>query len=85
MPAGAGVLATSGDTEAAERLIEFLLSENAQSYFATETFEYPLARGVDPVAGLPAIDSLGAPDLDLSALAAALDLATDLVAAAGLL
>ncbi len=85
MPAGAGILASSDHPEAAEQFIAFLLSEEAQNYFATETFEYPLVSGIAPVAGLPALDSLGAPDLDLSALAAALDLATDLVARAGLL
>ena len=85
MPAGAGILSTSDDTTAAEQLIEFLLSAEAQTYFANETFEYPLVSGVPAVAGLPSIESLGSPDLDLSALAGALDLATDLVAAAGLL
>ncbi|MEE9298357.1 MAG: iron ABC transporter substrate-binding protein [Acidimicrobiia bacterium] len=85
MPAGAGVLATSDDRESAERLIEFLLSMEAQRYFAEETFEYPLVSGVEPVAGLPPLELLGAPALDLSALARALDRATDLVAEAGLL
>jgi iron(III) transport system substrate-binding protein len=85
MPAGAGVLVTSNQKESAERLIEFLLSTESQEYFARETFEYPLAAGVVPLEGLPPLESLGSPLLDLSALAAALDLATDLVAAAGLL
>ena len=85
MPAGAGVLTSSDDPEAAEQFIAFLLSEEAQTYFATETFEYPLVAGIAQVDGLPSLESLGAPDLDLSALAAALDLATDLVADAGLL
>lgn len=85
MPAGAGVLASSDAPEAAERFIAFLLSDESQAYFATTTFEYPLVPGVDAVEGLPPIESLNAPDLDLSALATALDRATDLVAAAGLL
>jgi iron(III) transport system substrate-binding protein len=85
MPAGVGVLRTSDDVSAAEQLIEFLLSAEAQTYFANETFEYPLVSGIPAVAGLPSIETLGAPELDLSALAGALDLATDLVAAAGLL
>lgn len=85
MPAGAGILATSDQKESAERLIEFLLSAESQEYFARETFEYPLAAGVVALEGLPPLKSLGSPLLDLSALAAALDLATDLVAAAGLL
>jgi iron(III) transport system substrate-binding protein len=85
MPAGAGILATSDRTEAAEQFIGFLLSSEAQTFFALETFEYPLAIGFPSVSGLPPIDTLGAPVLDLSALAEALDLATDLVAEAGLL
>ncbi len=85
MPAGAGILASTGQRDAAERLIEFLLSSEAQEYFANETFEYPLVASVPPVSGLPPIDALGAPYLDLSGLAAALDIATDLVAEAGLL
>lgn len=85
MPAGAGILTTSDRQDDAERFIEFLLSAQAQKYFAEETFEYPLAAGIPPIEGLPPLESLGAPVLDLSAIATALDLATDLVAAAGLL
>ncbi len=85
MPAGAGILATTDNTVEAELLIGFLLSIDAQEYFARETFEYPLASGVTPIAGLPPLESLESPIFDLSALATALDIATDLVAAAGLL
>jgi len=85
MPAGAGVLRTSDDKAAAEQLIEFLLSAEAQTYFANETFEYPLVTGIPAVTGLPSIETLGAPEFNLSELAGALDVATDLVAAAGLL
>jgi iron(III) transport system substrate-binding protein len=85
MPSGAGILASSDETDAAKRFIEFLLGSEAQRYFAEQTFEYPLAAGVAPATGLPPLETLGAPDLDLSALAAALDVATDLVAEAGLL
>jgi iron(III) transport system substrate-binding protein len=85
MPAGAGVLASSDAIAAAEQFIEFLLSQDAQQFFATETFEYPLVPGVAASNGLPPIETLNAPAFDLSALAAALGRATDLVAAAGLL
>ena len=85
MPAGAGILATSDSLAAAQDFVEFLLSAEAQHYFAEETFEYPLIAGVDAPAGLPPLDSLAQPDLDLSELATVLDRATDLVAAAGLL
>ena len=36
--------------------VEFLLGEEAQEYFAEETFEYPLAAGVEPAAELPPLD-----------------------------
>jgi iron(III) transport system substrate-binding protein len=85
MPAGAGVIATSDSVPAAERFIEFLLSDEAQQFFATETFEYPLVAGIPPSDGLPPIETLNAPAFDLSTLADALGRATDLVAAAGLL
>jgi hypothetical protein len=40
----------------AAQLIEFLLSSDGQQYFATETYEYPLANGQSPAAAIPAID-----------------------------
>lgn len=85
MPAGVGILNTTDQGEAAERFVAFLLSQTAQEYFATETFEYPVIAGVAPDPILPPLSSLAQPDIDLSDLAAALDLATDLVAEAGLL
>ncbi len=85
MSAGAGILITSDSLSAAEQFIEFLLGVEAQNYFAAETFEYPLIAGVAAPEGLPALESLAQPDLDLSSLATVIDRATDLVAAAGLL
>jgi iron(III) transport system substrate-binding protein len=87
MPAGVGVLASSSNEDAAVEFVQFLLSEPAQRYFAEETFEYPLARDVDvsPNSNLPPLGSLNPPDISLSELATVLDLATDLVAEAGLL
>jgi iron(III) transport system substrate-binding protein len=85
MPAGAGILNTTDYGAAAEQFVEFLLSQSAQEYFATETFEYPVIDGVSPDPILPPLATLAQPDIDLSDLAAALDRATDLVAEAGLL
>ncbi len=85
MPAGAGVLASSDNKEAAETYIEWLLGEFAQTYFAEETFEYPLVPGYPANDVLPPIESIPTPDIDLSELAPLLDTATDLVAQAGLL
>ena len=85
MPAGVGIIATTDKIEDAERFVEYLLSEEAQRYFATETFEYPLIPGIPADPRLPPIESIPTPDIDLSDLAGVLDLATDLVAEAGLL
>lgn len=85
MPAGAGILASSTRQEAALSFIEFLLSVEAQEYFAAETFEYPLAPDVTPPEGLPPFESLAQPAIDLSALAGVLDRATELITEAGLL
>ena len=84
MPAGVGILSDSDMPEVARQFVEFLLSEFAQTYFATETFEYPLIPGVAPARGLPALEDLNTPDLDLSELAGVLDDATRLVSEAGL-
>lgn len=85
MPAGAGILDTSDNKGEAEDFIRFLLSEQAQSYFAESTFEYPLSAGVAANPGLPELSSLRPPTISLSELAKTLDRATDLVAEAGLL
>lgn len=85
MPAGAGILASSNHAESAARFIEFLLSESAQRFFVEQTFEYPLVEGIDPHPALPPLADLAPPSLDLSDLASVLDLATDLIAEAGLL
>ena len=84
MPAGAGIIEGTDMPESAQQFVDFLLSESAQEYFATETFEYPLIQSVDPVEGLPPLADINAPDIDLSALADLLDDATRLVTEAGL-
>ena len=66
--AGVGILGTSDQADAAERLVDFLLSEEAQTYFADETKEYPLAAGVEADPALPSLDEIGTPDIDLSDL-----------------
>lgn len=83
MPSAIGILATSKHPDA-ERVVEFLLSRDAQQHFATETFEYPLVPGIEASPGLPDIGSLATPDIDLSALAGALERAAELVAESGL-
>ena len=68
--AGAAVVDTADDADMAANLVRHLLSAEAQEYFATTTFEYPLIPDVEPVGALPTIDELNPPQgLDLSELA----------------
>ena len=66
--AGAGILKETDDRDSARRFIQFLLSREAQEYFADETGEYPLAAEVAPPSDLPPLESLDPPDVDLSRL-----------------
>ena len=61
IPSSVSILASSARTADAERFVAFLLSEPSQRYFAEETFEYPLADGVEPAEGVPALASLRPP------------------------
>jgi iron(III) transport system substrate-binding protein len=65
---GAAVLTGADDTEAATDFIRHLLSAEAQEFFATRTYAYPMIPGVQPVGDLPTIDELDAPDIDLTKL-----------------
>jgi iron(III) transport system substrate-binding protein len=67
--AGVGILAGTKKEQEAKRFAEFLLSKEAQEYFANTTFEYPVADGVPPVAGLAPLETLDPPQIDLSNLA----------------
>jgi iron(III) transport system substrate-binding protein len=84
--AGAGIVATSRNVEAAERFLSFLLSEDAQAYFTNEVFEYPVVAGVEPNAALERFDALlaASPDVDLDVLED-LDGTLDLMREVGLL
>ena len=67
--AGVGQLKTAKNPAAARAFIEYLLSEDAQRYFAQETFEYPLIDGVAADERLRPLAEIDSPDLDLSDLA----------------
>ena len=66
--AGTAILKASDNNRAAERFVEYLLSETAQAYFSSETKEYPLIAGVKPAGDMPPLESLDPPDVDLSNL-----------------
>jgi len=79
----ASVLDTSDQPEDAQRLVEYLLSERAQRYFATETLEYPLAAGVEPVEGLFPLGEIVSARVDLRDLGS-LDTTIELIDESGL-
>jgi iron(III) transport system substrate-binding protein len=66
--AGVAVLDTAGDGDLAERFVDFLLSNEAQAYFADETYEYPLIDGVQVQASLVPLAELEPPSIDLGGL-----------------
>lgn len=80
---GAGVLTGGVEDGDALELVRFLVSPAAQQYFVENTFEYPLIEGVAAPAGLPDLESLRNPELDLSDLDSIQE-TVDLIAAAGL-
>jgi len=65
---GAAVLNSSKNKDAAEKFVQYLLSEKAQRYFSQRDYEYPLVEGVAANPSLPPLDSLAAPEIDLSDL-----------------
>lgn len=67
--AGVGILQTGANQEAAQQFIEFLLSTEAQQYFATQTNEYPLTSAeieINPM--LKPLSEIVTPDIELSNL-----------------
>jgi iron(III) transport system substrate-binding protein len=67
--AGIGLIEGAGDADAALAFADYLLSDEAQEYFATETFEYPLVEGVAAPEGLVPLSEIGDPDIELGDLA----------------
>lgn len=65
---GAGILRGAAEDADALEFVNFLVSPTAQRYFVEETFEYPLVEGIEAPQGLPPIDSLKNPELNLSDL-----------------
>ena len=66
---GLEILNGTDNAELAENFVRHVLSAEAQEFFATRTYAYPMIPGVDPVGNLPRIDELNPPDIDLTELA----------------
>ncbi|HEU5490493.1 MAG TPA: iron ABC transporter substrate-binding protein [Gaiellaceae bacterium] len=85
--AGAAVLSSSDQSEDAESFVDFLLSEDAQRFYVDEAeeAEYPLVEGIDAKGGLPALDELQGPDVDLSTFGSELEATVELLRETGYL
>ena len=68
--AGVAILNTSDSPKIAQRFVEFLLSPEAQQYFATQTSEYPLTAKVKAKGNLRPLTEIRrqTPNIDLSNL-----------------
>ncbi|MFC6865186.1 extracellular solute-binding protein [Halomicroarcula sp. GCM10025817] len=66
---GLEIIQGTQNSELAANFVRHILSAEAQEFFATRTFAYPMIPGVQPVGGLPTIDELNPPDIDLTELA----------------
>lgn len=67
--AGAAVVDTAADTEMAANFVRHLLSAEAQEYFITQTYEYPVIPEAEPIGDLPPVSELNPPpELDLAQL-----------------
>lgn len=67
----AGALKIQGTSKGdlVENFVQHMLSAEAQEYFATVSFAYPMIPEVEPVGELPTIDELSPPDVNLAELA----------------
>ena len=74
----------SDQVENATEFLNFLLSETGQTYFAEETFEYPLAPGVPTAGGVPDIEFDDVGSIDLDELEGGLERTREIIADAGL-
>jgi iron(III) transport system substrate-binding protein len=85
--AGAGVLASAANKEGAEQFIDYLLSDEGQRFYtdSAEEAEYPLVGGIEAKAGLPPLDTLEGPNVDLSTFGAELSSTLELLRETGYL
>ena len=66
--AGISILKSSKQHVISEYFTNYLLSEQSQLYFATETFEYPLVKDIEVQGPQKPLSELNSPDIDLSKL-----------------
>ncbi len=81
----ASITVGSDNTQAANELIAYLLTEPVQRYFSQQTFEYPLAAGVKPADVLPPLKALEIGSVDFDALGGGFAETIAIIEASGIL
>ena len=83
--AGAGILDSTDDEELARDFVDYLLSDEGQRFYTEEAeeAEYPLIEGIEPKEGLPALDALDGPDVQLDAFGPELEKTLELIREVG--
>ena len=69
MISGAGVLKSARNEDNAHAFLRYLLSAQAQAYFAHQTFEYPMVESIPIHEALTPLSEINAPDADMDDLA----------------
>ncbi len=84
--AGVAILDASDNEDAAREFVEYLLSEEGQRFYVedAEESEYPLIEGVAPKEGLPPLDEIQGPDVELDQFGAELEKTLELLNEVGL-
>jgi iron(III) transport system substrate-binding protein len=79
--AGVGMLDSTDDEDSAREFVDYLLSEEGQRFYVDEAeeAEYPLIEGVEPKEGLPPLESIQGPDVELSQFGAELERTLELL------
>ena len=66
--AGLAILQSTDQAEDAQKFVKYMVSREAQEYFAERTSEYPLANGVEADKSLVPLAELNPPKIELSKL-----------------
>ena len=79
--AGAAVLESAEHPDAAQDFVAFLLSDEGQRFYSerAEEAEFPLVDGIPPREGLPPLESLEGPEIELDAVGAELERTLELL------
>ena len=78
--AGAAVLEGAAGDDDAHAFLEYLLSDSGQRFYVdAEESEYPLVAGIDAKPGLPPLESLQGPQIELDALGPQLERTLELL------